>query len=227
MTTLSDITQGFQNMFFYSDRTQIKHLGSERNHSLFYSALDSLDDVAHGFHEFQYNKATPSIIECLGFMQGLYIQQDSVKVLAGVFGEKIEFHTIPKLHRIRDLRNRICGHPVEAETRHVPFSTSFIPRMGRTRNHFQAIIQYDGRWATETIKFKDIREDNENALAEQMLLIRSLAEEKESEMFRTEPYESLVGGKQANVREKSWRTESLNSQQIKPVKIDVSSWLYT
>jgi hypothetical protein len=207
MALFNNIIQELQDMFsLYSTETRIENLNGEINYSLFYSALDSLDDVNDGFVDFLRRDMKPSIIDCLGFMQGLYIQQDAVCILSKVFGLEYKIWDDEEVSSIRNLRNRICGHPVKAG-QHRTFSTSFFTRRNRSKEGFEVVIQYNDKWRPKKINFEETLSKNKIALSKQLLKIRDKAEKFEEKMFKLEHVETWINGVKQKKREKTWRTE--------------------
>lgn len=85
----------------------------------FYGATDGLLDVDDAFHGIEAGVRSGTPFRKLigyGFLQALVIQQDAVAALNDVVLEEAWKPTaVGSLRRIRELRNRLSGHPVFAD----------------------------------------------------------------------------------------------------------------
>jgi len=99
-------------------------------------ALDVLLDCSNALHEFNINRATgnvPKLLDCYGFLQVLYIQQDAVRELSLLVGLTTRSgrgftgwgprNNRLKCRLVRDVRNNVVGHPSNNNAN----STAIIP----------------------------------------------------------------------------------------------------
>lgn len=131
---------------------RIQTLGGSSHYGLFYSALDSIQDMDGALHEFSQISRKPTQLECLGFMQALVTLQDAVMELSNVMKLNWRPSNTPELQEIRDIRNRVVGHPVIAK--HGDNSTSFFTHGNITSEGFMAVVQYKGEWRNVSINFE-------------------------------------------------------------------------
>jgi hypothetical protein len=91
---------------------------------MFYGAADALLDAstaAAAFGRAVRKDSAIDLLVCYGFLQALYIQQDAVLTLSHAVGLRWHPNDDPILRKIRDIRNRLTGHPAHAgESRRNP-----------------------------------------------------------------------------------------------------------
>lgn len=194
MDTISSVSSKLWDVFnIYSVEVRSKFLGSEYDYSLYYSALDSIQDMEGALYEFSNLKRKPTLLECLGFLQSLFIQQDAVLILSKIFNLDWDFGSEVELQYIRNIRNRVVGHPNEARHKK-PISTSFFPSNNITKKEFEATIQFEDNWETVNVNFKEYVSKNDIALTRQLLKVLNKAQELEKKMFNQQPYKTSVDG---------------------------------
>jgi len=194
MNTVSSLQGKLWDVFnLYSVDVRSKYLGSDHNYDHYYSALDSIQDMSGALYEFSSIQRKPTLLECLGFLQCLVIQQDAVLLLSKIFGLTWDYDAETELVQIRDVRNRVVGHPNKAAKRG-PKSTAFFPSQTVCEVSFEAVIQFKDKWKTESINFTNYLTRNEKALCQQLEKILSAAIRVEKKMFKQQPYETYIGG---------------------------------
>src|SRR5277367_2749467 len=90
---------------------------------MFYGATDALLDAsmaAGAFSRAVRGESPVDLLVCYGFLQALYIQQDSVLTLSRAVGLSWHPNDDLVLKRIRDIRNRLTGHPAYAGEKERP-----------------------------------------------------------------------------------------------------------
>jgi hypothetical protein len=102
--------------------------------SMFYGATDALLDA--GTAAASYRRALSrdtgaNLLARYGFLQALYVQQDAVRTLSRAVGLNWHPNANQRLKEIRDIRNRLTGHPALAGGHAEP------------RRHSSAIISYN------------------------------------------------------------------------------------
>jgi hypothetical protein len=107
-----------------------KNEASQRR--LFLGAMDALLDATEAAASFQgaigQNKWA-NLLACYGFLQALYVQQDAVSNVSKALRLTWTPYEEERLVYIRDLRNRLCGHPASAAKR----TSSFVRNYTRTQ----------------------------------------------------------------------------------------------
>ncbi|HZT24213.1 MAG TPA: hypothetical protein VFA57_00800 [Pseudolabrys sp.] len=165
---------------------------------MFYGATDALLDASMAASA--YDKAVKSdpavdLLVCYGFLQALYIQQDAVWTLSRSIGLDWHPNNDPKIREIRDLRNRLTGHPAFAEKSR-QLSSAIIEYHGVSSSDFSGHIYFDTSTKRVTVHVQTILKDNESQLAIQMLKIEAAMDEQERK-FRSEqskkPFSDLFG----------------------------------
>jgi hypothetical protein len=161
-----------------------------RRRNQFFGATDALFDTNISASDFRsaFN-AVPNagIVLCYGFLQALYVQQDSVKVLSKAVGLCWEPENDPELSKIRDIRNRLCGHPAEAGERKKNglISSAIIPLHSISETGFIGAINYDDKFENITVDVDRILSLNQERLLEQVLKAEAAMDDQER-VFREE-----------------------------------------
>lgn len=164
---------------------------------LFFGATDALLDtqialskVARGIPA----EKNYAILACYGYLQALYIQQDAVTLIwkaLDIYGEPL---TDSKVRRVRELRNRIAGHPARAEKPGPgkPPSSAIInvhdinPATG-----FKAVIYYDDEMDIIDVSFAELLADNCRGLAESLREAERTMDKREATFRQAESAQSL------------------------------------
>ena len=97
--------------------------------SMFYGATDALLDA--GTAAASYGRAISldagaNLLACYGFLQALYVQQDAVRTLSRAVGLNWHPNSDERLKEIRDIRNRLTGHPARADRSEAPSSAILV-----------------------------------------------------------------------------------------------------
>jgi hypothetical protein len=164
---------------------------------MFYGATDALLDAstaASAFGDAVQSDPAIDLLVCYGFLQAIYIEQDAVLTLARAVGiEKWHPNDNPKLKEIRDLRNRLTGHPAIAGEKSKPKRlSSAIISYDRVRpNSFVGSIYFEDGFQQVVVSVTDILNDNETQLRLQMLEVERVMDEQERK-FRMEQSKRLL-----------------------------------
>jgi hypothetical protein len=149
--------------------------------NVFCGAMDALLDsssAARNYGGLVEANAGRELLVCYGFLQALYIQQDAVHNLSKLYGSDWKPEDDPQLCRIRDLRNRLTGHPALAgekgkkETRIL--SSAIISSNSITVSGFRGQIYYDDRSESVEVKVSALLIENEERLALRLLEIEKM-----------------------------------------------------
>lgn len=163
----------------------------KREKNQFFGATDALLDTNIDASDFRDAfKAVPKarIMLCYGFLQTLYVQQDAVQTLSKAVGLKDwKPERDPELFTIRDMRNRLCGHPAEAgaTTKNGRISSAIIIQHDISENGFSGAIYYDDGFEAVQVDVAQFLSVNQERLLAQMLRIETEMGEKER-AFREE-----------------------------------------
>jgi hypothetical protein len=174
MTSVSDLRQRIhEKSHEYPVFDSVRREG--RDHNKFYGATDTLVAVSDALAQFDVMKRKPTLLECYGFLQVLYVAQDAVQILSESvgLGDWKYGEATSCLMRVRDLRNRICGHPAHSSktSKEYEISSSFIDRESISAYGFSAVIYYEKRWEEVEINFQKLSRQNEKGLYDQMIQI--------------------------------------------------------
>lgn len=163
---------------------------------LFFGATDALldtqfalSDVAGGLPADKKH----AILACYGYLQALYIQQDAVTLIWRALDIPGDPLADARVRKVRELRNRIAGHPARAEKLgHGKRSSSAIinlhdidPAIG-----FKAVIYYDDDMDIVDISFSELLEENCFGLLESLLKAERVMVDRETafrELERANP----------------------------------------
>ena len=154
---------------------------------LFFGATDALLDTE--FTLSNVERGIPgdrqqAILACYGYLQALYIQQDAVALIwksLDIAGEPL---ADPKVRRVRELRNRIAGHPARAEKLgggKRPSSAIINLHDIDTSSGFKAVIYYDDNMDVVDISFADLLADNCCGLMKSLLEAALAMDRRETE----------------------------------------------
>jgi hypothetical protein len=169
----------------YRDRHQV------RQRRLFDGATDALLDASAAAASYSRaigSDAGVNLLACYGFLQALNIQQDAVWNLCKALELSWKPHDEKRLLYIRDLRNRLCGHPASADQRDNKLRPSSAIILGRvaTPEGFICGIYYDddSNLVTKVMIFvASILAENEQLLAKQIRKVE-IAMDKSEQDFR-------------------------------------------
>ena len=160
---------------------------------MFYGATDALLDA--GAAAASYSRAITSdsganLLVCYGFLQALYVQQDAVQTLSLAVGLDWSPNEDERLRQIRDLRNRLSGHPAFAGKNEKPprLSSAIIPGLHITQNGFCGHLYYNDGFETLEVDASSFLKDNEKRLSIQMRSVEMKMDEAERQ-FRAEQAE--------------------------------------
>lgn len=147
----------------------------EQKWRLLFGASDALLDTEFALSNLPAGVPTVrqhAILSCYGFLQALYIQQDAVCLIWKALDLPGDPLADPGVQDIRELRNRIAGHPARAEKmgKGKRSSSAIInlhdinPLVG-----FKAVIYYDGDVDVVDVTFSERLADNAAGLLEPLL----------------------------------------------------------
>jgi hypothetical protein len=161
--------------------------------SMFYGATDALLDA--GTAAASYRRAISSdtgvnLIACYGFLQALYVQQDAVRTLCRAVGLKWHPNSNERLKEIREIRNRLTGHPALAGEQTEPrrLSSAIISYNDIGPERFRGCVYYDDGAEIIEVDVSTVLEDNERQLVAQMFVVENEMDKEESR-FRSEQSE--------------------------------------
>lgn len=159
---------------------------------LFFGATDALLDTEFALSNVA--RGVPAdkqhaILACYGYLQALYIQQDAVVLIWKALNLSGNPLADPKVRQVRELRNRIAGHPARAEKLGPgkrPSSAiinlhDISPSVG-----FKAVIYYDDDMDVVDISFAQLLADNCCGLTESLLEAERTMDEREAEFRQAE-----------------------------------------
>ena len=146
--------------------------------------MDVLSDCEIALHRFNTNRNNgnkPSLIECYGFLQILYVQQDAVKELSqlyGLTGTGVPNSWTPskrslRCARVRNLRNQLAGHPARNWAR----TTAIIPEGLIQNDYFEYALYGVGAVGLSSfqkgeVNFAEFIARNEHSLSAQLKRIK-------------------------------------------------------
>jgi len=166
-------------VFEYGRRDQSKW-------NLFYGATDALQDAigaARSYGRSSLSDIGVSLLAAYGFLQALYVQQDAVWMLSRSVDLDWHPNHNPRLKEIRDVRNRLTGHPALAGERNKPprLSSAIIPYRDIGPDGFRGHIYYDDGIENIHVSTALYIEDNEAQLYLQMCEIEEKMAQDERE----------------------------------------------
>ena len=168
---------------------------------MFYGATDALLDASMAASAFDKAVRANSAIDllvCYGFLQALYIQQDAVWTLSRALGLDWRPNNDSRIKEIRDLRNRLTGHPALARENEKPprLSSAIIAYHDVKPDSFSGHIYFDGRIEQAHVNVPSVLKANEERLAIQLLAVEAEMDNRERQ-FRSEqakkPFGNLFG----------------------------------
>jgi hypothetical protein len=157
---------------------------------MFYGATDALLDASMAATAFgRAVKSDPAIdlLVCYGFLQAIYIQQDAVRTLSRAVGLRWHPNDDPRIKEIREIRNRLTGHPALAGETAKPrrLSSAVISYHDVGTKGFQGFIYFDDGSEQAQVDVPLVLRDNEERLVAQMLKIEAKMDDQERQ-FRSE-----------------------------------------
>ena len=157
---------------------------------MFYGATDALLDAsmaASAFGRAVRKESAIDLLLCYGFLQALYIQQDAVLTLSRAVGLKWHPNDNVKLKNIREIRNRLTGHPAHAGEKERPqrLSSAIISYRDVRPDGFDGYIYFGDTGERISVDVGEILRDNEEQLTIQMKNIEAEMDDHEGR-FRTE-----------------------------------------
>jgi hypothetical protein len=157
---------------------------------MFYGATDALLDASMA--AMSYEKAVRSdpaidLLVCYGFLQALYIQQDAVWTISRSLGLKWRPNDDPRIREIRELRNRLTGHPALAgeNDKSKRLSSAVIGYNDVKPSGFSGWVYFEGNVEQVNVHASTILRENQDRLAVQMLAIEAEIDRQEN-LFRSE-----------------------------------------
>lgn len=164
---------------------------------LFFGATDALRDTEFALSNVA--RGVPAdkkhaILACYGYLQALYIQQDAVALVWRALEIAGEPLADPKVRRVRELRNRIAGHPARAEKLGVgkrPSSAIINLHDINPSSGFKAVIYYDDDMDVVDVSFAQLLADNCCGLTESLLEAERTMDEREAAFRQAESTQPL------------------------------------
>lgn len=176
--------------------------------------MDALLDCDNALHRFNANREqniTPSLIECYGFLQVLYVQQDAVRELShlyGLTGSGVTNSWTPskknlRCSKVRKLRNQLAGHPVGNWAN----TTAIIPEGLIQNDYFEYALYGVGTVGLSSfqrgeVNFAEFIERNEHSLSAHLKRIKKEIWRLEKTYRAREKAAPLI-----KVMHQSWRYE--------------------
>jgi|ERR1700733_634365 hypothetical protein len=157
---------------------------------MFYGATDALLDASMAAAAFGHavrGESATDLLVCYGFLQALYIQQDAVFTLSRAVGLKWHPNHDPVLKKIRDVRNRLTGHPAYAGEKETPkrLSSAVITYGDVRPQGFSGLIYFEDSGEPVTVNVAAVLHDNETHLVLQMQRIE-MEMDRQERVFRVE-----------------------------------------
>lgn len=165
---------------------------------LFFGATDALLDTEFALSNIGRGIPTDkqhSILTCYGYLQALYIQQDAVASIWKALGLSGDPLSDTKVQHVRELRNRIAGHP--ARTDHGPAKkrpSSAIINLQEidSSTGFRAVIYYDDEMDVVSVSFRELLAENCAGLTSSLLEAERLMARSEANFRKNERRQSLA-----------------------------------
>lgn len=158
--------------------------------NMFYGATDALYDAslaADSYSRLITKDQGGKLLACYGFLQALYIQQDAVQILSRALGLNWHPNNNNRLKVIRDVRNRLTGHPALAGEMDKPprrLSSAIIPAGDITKSGFRGHIYFEDGFEDIDVDVSKFVEDNEKHLVAQMQAVEKVMDTKERKFRR-------------------------------------------
>lgn len=165
---------------------------------LFFGATDALLDSQLALKE--VSRGTPLdrhhiILSCYGYLQALYIQQDAVALIWKALDLPGDPLADPKVQRVRELRNRIAGHPARADKRmrSGKSPSSAIINLHDINPHtgFKATLYHDDEIDVINVSFQELLADNCGGLTTSLMEAEQAMDEREQRFRATERLQPL------------------------------------
>jgi hypothetical protein len=164
---------------------------------LFFGATDALLDTEFALSN--VSRGVPAdkqhgILACYGYLQALYIQQDAVALIWRALNIAGEPLADPKVQQVRELRNRIAGHPARAEKMGPgkrPSSAIINLHDINPSSGFKAVIYYDDDMDVVDVSFTELLADNCCGLTESLLEAERAMDEREAAFRQAESAQPL------------------------------------
>lgn len=153
----------------------------------------ALGDVAAGIPSHREH----AILWCYGFLQALYIQQDAVKLIWRALEMSGDPLVDARLQTVREIRNRVAGHPARAEKPgrgRVPSSAIINIHDIEPSTGFKAVIYYDSGMETVDVSFATMLSENSAGLLGALQKAEAAMVERELQFRRTECAKPLMSG---------------------------------
>lgn len=138
-----------------------------------------------------------AVLACYGYLQALYIQQDAVALIWRALGIAGDPLADTKVRRVRELRNRVAGHPARAEKLGPgkrPSSAIINLHDISPSSGFKAVIYYDDEMDVVDVSFTQLLADNCGGLLKSLLEAERTMDERETGFRQNERAESLSEG---------------------------------
>jgi len=157
------------------------HRQDRQKHLTIFGATDALLDAseaAQGFAAAVTGNTGVDLLVCFGFLQSLVVQQDAVANLSELVGLSWSPWSDTRLAELRDVRNRLCGHPARA-AKGVRTSSAIVVRGSIRKSGFKGAIYYEDGFESVDVDVTTWLADNETRLASQMAKIETHMDETE------------------------------------------------
>jgi hypothetical protein len=188
---------------------------STEQRTRFFGATDALLDVDISASHFSEGvRAAPmsGLLLCYGFLQALYVQQEAVTTLSRAVGlRNWKPDDVPELLEIRDIRNRLIGHPNEtgAKEGKRPRSSAIINSHDIRENGFVGHVYYEGRFDRIEVDAEKFLRINTEKLCVQLEAIEAKMD-KDEQGFRNkhsvDRFSNCFNSGFAYLRQKLWCT---------------------
>lgn len=153
---------------------------------LFFGATDALLDTQFALSDIARGIPTGkqhAILACYGYLQALYIQQDAVALIWRALEISGSPLTDRRVQEVRELRNRIAGHPARAEKLgrgKRPSSTIINLHDIEPSKGFKAVVYYDDEMDVVDVSFSKRLAENSSGLLDSMLQAERVMIEREA-----------------------------------------------
>ncbi len=158
-------------------------------------ALLDASEIARSYKRCIGGDWAANVLASYGFLQALYVQQDAVWNLCKAFNLNWKPNDVTRLAEIREIRNRLCGHPASMDNANLA-SSAIISRDDFTNSSFCAHVYYDDKFSNIIVDVERFLSDNENELAKQLSVVETEMDRLEK-VFRQEqarsPLSNIVG----------------------------------
>lgn len=165
---------------------------------MFYGATDALLDASMAATAFGAAvRSDPAIdlLVCYGFLQAIYIQQDAVWTLSRSLGLEWTPNDDLRIIEIRDIRNRLTGHPAAAGEKAKPrlLSSAIISYDHVRPEGFRGHIYFEDEVRPIEVNVESVLKENEARLLVQMQKIEKQMDDNER-LFRAEQAKTPLSG---------------------------------